>query len=403
MASGVDSLLSLPSDIAAAVGDILGSFSMGSVVPKMGNVVAPVETFVKKFIGQINQLLGPFQRMTDLASHFVNDFDPALVADLGRHFRDLNAVVGVVLRPIVDVARDVVKSLSSYLLPAMRQLEPLVREMADVVGDQLMAGFRDLGAFLHALMPTFSEAKDLFVGLVKIVGDFRPVFEMFGSVFMQMVREIIASLGGGGGSMKEMMIDLRRAVQSVIVSLVQFAASLMQAFGWTRGIEAMRKALTERANVPNENAQGMAVLLNPMFKSISEMGRSMQQSMFAASAAGGTARTPQEETNDLLEELIEAVNDGAEGGDEMKAMVEEQLAYLYDLIDEGKKKLEKLEKWYDDKSSKIDGAITDISTVGKAAAKFIGSFTQAKNDASQRIERARQGIMFPIDVIRNLF
>lgn len=317
MQSGdIGGLLALPKEIAAAVGDVLAGFSMGTVAPRVEKIIAPVQSLVEAFVGKIKSILEPFQKLTDLAVHFVQEIDPSLVMNLSQRFRDLNATIGVALRPIVDVARDVVKALADYLLPAMKKLEPIVREISEVVGSALVDGFNELADTLDTMMPLFKELKEFIVGAIPILGDLRQLLAAIRLPLMQLVHDLLNAITGGegGGGVKGAMQALRKAVQDVIVTLVQFMAHMFQMIGWAKGLEALRKSLTA-VRAERADSTGVATALNPMFKAIGEMGKSIEAAMFAASDVPGGKLKGVDRSNELLEEVAKGIDRGALGQD----------------------------------------------------------------------------------------
>src|ERR1043166_502654 len=86
------------------------------------------------FVGALKEALAPFAQLSDFASHFVQEIDPALVMELGRAFRDLNAVLGSGLRGIVDEARELTRYIGGALLPVMQKLAPIIDELSTRIG-----------------------------------------------------------------------------------------------------------------------------------------------------------------------------------------------------------------------------------------------------------------------------
>lgn len=304
---------------------MLGSFSMGTVAPRVGKITQPVEEFVTQFVKTVTGFLEPFKKITDIATRFVSDFDPALVENLNSRFRDLNATLGVALRPIVDVARDVVKSLSDYLLPVMKQLEPIVREIATVVGGALQEGAKELGDALQQMMPLFEGLRDFIVGAVPMLSDLRHLLAAIRLPLMALFKDIVEALGGtgGAGGIKGLMEELRKVVQRLIAAFVQFLAQVFQLLGWVKGLEALQKSL-QPVQAKKEDSTGLAVALNPAFKALGEMHKSVMAAMFVASDVGAGQKTGVEQTNEILGQMKGAIMQGIanakNSGDEVTRM-----------------------------------------------------------------------------------
>lgn len=309
----VGALLSLPKDIATAVGDALGHSSLGTTAKGMQSVMEPFEAFFKKFTQSVTGILEPFAKLNDFATHFVNEFDPSLVKDLSSKFRDLNAVIGVALRPIVDVARDVVKSLSDHLLPVMRQLEPIVQDLANNVAGYLIGSFDDLGNLLSDMMPIFRSAAEILKSLLGTLSDVGVLFRVFRMAIQDVLANLLGLNGGGSGNggvvegVRNMMIRIRNAIQDMLLVIIKFTTQLLIATGQGAAVAAMLDGM-RRKPADTENSTGIAVALNPMFKSVSELAKSVQLAMFVASDAGGTGKKVGiEESNRLLEGIEAAI------------------------------------------------------------------------------------------------
>lgn len=315
----IKSILTAIKELAAGkyegkgVGGAAGDWSMGMVLPRVRGIIEPAAGIVKDFVQAVRGALGPFAEMTQTAAHFVEEFDPSTVTMLSQHFRDLNAVIGIALKPIVDVSREVVRYLSSVLLPLMREFQPIVKELSQEVAGVLMDAIKDMADFLHDTMPMIKAIKDILVGLIAILKDVFMAFRTLFAASMELGKELLGAFGGEGASVKDFMNSLRQGIQTVVAALIGFAARLMALIGWTKGIEAMQKAIAPR-DTKREIADGMAVAQNPMFKSISELSRSIQVSMFAASKAGEERVDPQIQSAEFLKTISKDIAIGAQEG-----------------------------------------------------------------------------------------
>lgn len=398
MADDVLEIYQLPAEIAKAVaaavkgavvgadkgkgvGGFAGDFTMGMNLSRVTAMLEPAQKGIQQFVGAIQSAFGPFTQIADIASKFTEALDPALVQELSARFRDLNAVVGVALRPIVDVARDVVHTLGNVLLPVMKKLEPIVRELAETIGAELESTMNGMGVVLEDLMPIFNALKDVLVGGIGIIQDVMAGVKVLFGIGKELLSELFDSLGGGGEGMtaKEFMQGLREVIQSIIKHLIAlleiiflmtgwgkrindmlselrdaiiqpiqemvrsaiqplrdafndligsdggegveglggavkdtgdmlketaasiglFAVRIMALLGWTKGVEAMMKAMKPKTAAQDESA-GIAAAQNAAFKSIGDLHRGIYASMFAASNVGMKEKSPAEKTNDFL-------------------------------------------------------------------------------------------------------
>lgn len=338
-----------------------GAFAASPETTAFSGMFEPLQKAVENFTEAVKGAFGPFEKMTDIASHFVSSFDPALVADLGRRFRDLNAVIGTGLQPIVAAAREIVSYISSALLPIMRELRPIISEITNAVKLVLKDGIDQTAKWLHDMMPVFRSIKDIIVGLIPVFKEIVAVSAAMTKALIAVGRELIDDLlGTQGKSVKEFMESLRNTIHHLIETMLEWSVRIMAMFGLTTGIEALKKALDNagKPKAAHEDATGMAVLLNAAFKSIAESGRSMYAAMFQASAMGigEQKESPEEKAMKKFNfDFNEAIKAGQTDGKDMMDFVRKAKEWLI-------KNEEKIEEFFS----------TDLPMI-VAAAKRIGA------------------------------
>lgn len=395
------------------IGEISGALAAGGLAPGLGTALTPVVDFTNTFIGQLKRIVAPFEMMTNIATHFVQFLDPSIVEDLGRKFRDLNAVIGIAVRPIVDVAREVVKSLSDHLLPIMKKLQPLIEEISRAIGDALDKAIEDMSDTIEGMMPVLNGLKDIIVGIVKILTDlwsiitviaktatnvFKGLFEtgedgvsgasaalsklkeiatiivdklgefvpFLGRLF-EMIKntEVFDKLGEIISSAKAPMDKLRDAIQLVISQLVLFAARLMMAFGWTKGVDALIKALSASAvKAKSEESGGLSVANNAIFKSISDLAKSTQLEAFKASAAGQTKVDPAVQAAEFLGKINDQLKELAKNGKSDDNPVARGIRDIKKVADEVLPTVNSVRKWLEANGEKAGKFITETIPTG---------------------------------------
>jgi phage-related protein len=277
-----------------------GQGAAGFVSPSAPGLLSPLTDLVTSFTATLKKLTEPFEKITDLAAHFVQNIDPAILNDLNRKFRDLNATVGLALRPIIDTTREIVKYLSDRLLPIMRQLQPLVEKISSAVGGALMDAIDNFAKTAQAMMPTFQQITEVLTGVVRIVMDINTALIAFGRFISELATNAMGGMKGSVEGVRDFMDKLRQRIQELIGTIIMFVARLMLALGFADSVKALLKSLERGAGpAKKDESGGLAVALNPMFKSISDLSRSIQQEAFAASS-GSTGKRPDEAAAEFL-------------------------------------------------------------------------------------------------------
>jgi methyl-accepting chemotaxis protein len=374
----------------ASFGEMSGAMAAGFATPGMSSIVQPFVDMTRTFVGQMKMMIVPFEQLTDIASHFVKAIDPALVDDLGRKFRDLNAVIGVAMRPMVDVAREVTKDLSDKLLPIMRKLEPMIQELSQAIGDVLIQSFDDMSIMINGMMPTLRMIKDVMVGVIDIMKDVWSSFTAFSRGLAEMVKGTMSGLIGEGKSVKDVMKELRETVRNLIKDMILFSARLMASFGWTKGIEGLIKGLGKTGKSEKEESGGTAVLMNPAFKAIGDLAKSVQLEAFRASAYGDDKKKdPAEQAVEFLGqikgELEKLIANGDDGTNKTVNEIKDLVALVKEkmpTVEKIKESAEMAQKWLEAKKEEVTGIFNDVKDVASAARRLAGDveteYTKAK-------------------------
>jgi len=236
----------------------------------------------------------------------------------------------------VEVSREVVKNLADHMLPLMKKLQPMVQKIAAAVGESLNKSIDEMGVFLKGFMPTLDKISDIIVGLVGIFTDLQEVMQAGMRFVSEVVMGFFKNATGEGGSMKSLMIDVRKTIREVLGQIILFAAKLMNSFGWTQGLDALMRGLKGGGReADKENATGFAAAMNASFKSVGDMSKNVQLEAFRASAMS-VKDDPAAKSADFLGEirtqLAEIKASGTQAEGEWGKRISDAVAMVGDLV-----------------------------------------------------------------------
>jgi len=277
-----------------AIGGALGGLAAG-----LGAAIAAPIAFAEVVSGVASQIAG-----------FISAINPGLVQTLGFAFRDLTAVVGIALQPILQAAVPIIRQFTNALLP-----------LAKTVGSTLSGIFEALQPAIDALTDTFFVMAAILDPIVQLVGDalefLAPVFTLLANIVKQvyvalgsMVAAIVGVIRGlfgavDGDGFKDVMQGLQDGLKMLTAALIRGLGYMLKFFGSIAGLNGMIDFL-KKMNKPKENAQGIAAAQNAQFTSIEQVGKSAAlASVIATAIPGGKKeeKTDQDFFQGMIEEL----------------------------------------------------------------------------------------------------
>lgn len=288
-----------------------GKSTVMSRMPSGTEFMSDMTKRITEFVEGMGDAIKPLKEFADIATHFVEAIDPALVAELGRAFRDLQAVVGQALRPVVDQTREIVRYLGGSLMPLMRRLEPIVADLSGKVGERLKEMISRVTQFLERI--PWETIGTVIGSILDIIGDVTKTARAFIPVIVQAFDDLLTAILGasgekGAGGVKDLMAQVRTAVQNALRAVVMFAASVMKVAGWMNGLDALIKGLEEKAQGPRkvEDDRGLAVM-GASIKALQDLGRGIYEQAYMASAYGAEKRDPAAEAADFLKGIADDI------------------------------------------------------------------------------------------------
>lgn len=314
----------------------LGSFAGGVGAGDAGNAVGMLSNAAKKLTGQFEAMAGPMKE-------FVGAFNPAAVAVFNQAMRDLNAVIGSALLPVFNAVTSATRSFADVLLPVVRELAPTMQQLADAVGNILAAQVRAAAGAMEAMVPLIEIVVGLFDAMAPLMDAvsslfraffavLRPIFDLvnvvlkpvfdiikrlsgiiadaarlfevlssvIGAVIEAFVDFLSDALGGPSKQINDALDGLRKAFQELAKATVVLTGAFFKLIGFDRGLEALIRAVE---GPKRQSSFGIAAASQSSLQDIAELGKSVAQGAFIATAAGGGAKKTEDYMKDILGEL----------------------------------------------------------------------------------------------------
>jgi hypothetical protein len=233
-------------------------------------------------------LVGPvdmFNKLVGFAGSFVEAVNPALMQQLSLAFKDLQAVIGAGLQPIIAAAIPIVRAFADKLQPVMQALMPtfdkLAQSMIKMSGPIITILIEAFGA----LEPVITQISSAIEAWASILTFFTPIISSafkeivyrvtsLATTFQWLVGKIISWIPGTGNLGKNLMKSAD--------------ASQKTADAYYSGASTVQKAI--KANV-KPGASAGAAARQASFTGISEFGRNLMQQAFSSSTQAAALKT----------------------------------------------------------------------------------------------------------------
>lgn len=240
---------------------------------------------------------------------FVDAVNPGIMVQLDMATRDLTAVIGTALAPIMQAIVPIIKDLASAFLP-------VARAVADAFGSIIQS----LGPAIDAITEIFFIAAATWMPIIEMIGDIfttiAPIFTALAAVakaiwlaFGTLVTALVGIMRdlfgfNVGDVLKDFAEGVQVAMNNLIAVLVRGIASLLKFFGFTSALSNLTKFFKGLA-APKASAEGIAAAQNAQVKSIESVGRDAALAAVIASVVpGGKAgKKPEDFYADMVAEL----------------------------------------------------------------------------------------------------
>jgi hypothetical protein len=269
-------------------------------------------------VGAITGTVGAFSQITAFAGSFVQAFNPALMEQMNLVFKDLTAVIGMGLEPVIGAVIPIVRAFADKLVPVMQAMIPTVQLFADSMIELsgpiieiliqafaalepiivLAAGIVEMwaGVLTWAVPLIAAVIKEVVYWFTKIVSTVQYVV---GSLMIA-IGKVLAMIPGTGNAGK----DLQKVGENAIESSKKASKATDDYYNGTSKVQkAIQKPMVKGASVGA--AAGKA-----SFSGISDLGRNLMQSAMSSSTQASAIRTAEntQKTVEVLTKMDERMS-----------------------------------------------------------------------------------------------
>jgi phage-related protein len=244
-----------------------------------------------------------FMNLVNAVSPFVKALDPGLMAQLSLAMSDLQATIGVGLRPIIQAAIPIIRAFADTLMPIMNQLAPVMQKFGESMIRIAIPVIAVWASAINYLIPVIESIVPLFTDLAEILMVLTPVFDfMFDGInrgmnliigvfhtFMVGIKAMTVALLEAGAWIVSWVSEsgaqaLKDASASVQQSMDRSMEAQANAFGKWLGPPPKKPAYTQGASVG-------AAAKQASYSGIADLGKNMMQAAFGQSAQNAALQT----------------------------------------------------------------------------------------------------------------
>ena len=270
------------------VGAGLNAAGFQSAANAMNMLSSAAQTTIGGFQALNLAVLGPvdsFNKLVSFAGSFVEAVNPALMQQLGMAFKDLQAIIGVGLQPIIAAAIPIIRAFADKLQPVMQALMPtfdkLAQSMIELSGPIITLVIEMFGA-LEPVIEMVSVSFQAWAGVLTaatpiIAAVFKELIYRITQIvttFQWFIGKIISWIPGTGDTGKKLMESASAASKTADL--------------YYQGESKVQKAI--EAPVKKGAAAGAAAK-SASFSGISDFGKNLMQQAFSSSTQAAALRT----------------------------------------------------------------------------------------------------------------
>lgn len=244
-----------------------------------------------------------FMNLVNAVSPFVKALDPGLMAQLSLAMSDLQATIGVGLRPIIQAAIPIIRAFADTLMPIMNQLAPVMQKFGESMIRIAIPVIAVWASAINYLIPVIESIVPLFTDLAEILMVLTPVFDwMFDGIsrglnliigvfhtFMVGIKAMTVALLEAGAWIVSWVSEsgaqaLKDASASVQQSMDRSMEAQADAFWKWLGPAPEKPAYTPGASVG-------AAAKQASYSGIADLGKNMMQAAFGQSQQNAALQT----------------------------------------------------------------------------------------------------------------
>lgn len=335
-----------------AVGGIRGMDKVGAVMGAAGGALTA-------FAGAAGAAVSSISQLTGAVSNFVSAISPSIVQALGRAMHDLNAAIGQAFTGAMEEAVGYVRELGSIINPLAQELQPIIRQFAEIMRSLAVPYIELYATVLRAMMPAFQLFADLLQAVVPVLQAYMVIL----AAVIQTLGEWVGSLFDNG--MRSAVKSLQDALMNLAKFIVLAFARIAQFFGATDMLKNLEEQLRGGKRADNT---GLGVGSNPQQQDFMSAAR---QSMLASLLAGNRddKKQTEEQWREQIADVLKQVRDGQ--SDAIAKALEAAKEKIAEAIAEGVQKAF-TESGVGRFIASVNGAVSPQSTVGAVATAGLG-------------------------------
>ena len=264
---------------AAAVSPFIAGLTLA------GKSLGVLSTVGNLAVGAITGTVGAFSKIISFASPFVEAFNPALIEQMNLVFKDLTAVIGMALEPVIGAVIPIVRAFADRLVPVVQALIPTVQLFADAMMELA-------GPIIEILIEAFAALEPiivLVVGIVKMWADILvQSLPLISAVIKEVVwwfTKIISTMQWAIGRLISMIPGTGNIGENMIKSAEKASKATDDYY---KGTSNVQKAVRDPAK---KGASVGAAAGKASFSGISDLGRNLMQSAMSSSTQASAIRT----------------------------------------------------------------------------------------------------------------
>jgi hypothetical protein len=238
--------------------------------------------------GPIAAAMGVFTELTGVMKTFVGALNPAAVMMFDQAFRNVQATIGQVFLPVIQILTSSLQDVASILNGPMQELAPVMGQLAAVLASVLVPAAQQVGAVLGLLTPLLGMVSTLLEPLADII--------RVNAAMMVAWSEVLKT---AFGALKPVVDAVVNVLKEMVRGVVTFTAYLTKWVAGNAALDRMIAALQQQADpgrVQNAAPQNVGI------KGLEQITKDL------AAAAGLAGAGGAEKVQTADQSLIELVN-----------------------------------------------------------------------------------------------